>query len=54
MSDSETMFLKADMLLDECIALRESGSNSDQGKADMIMAEVLEIRERMQKTTYEN
>ena len=48
------MFLKADMLLDECIALRESGSNSDQGKADMIMAEVLEIRDRMHEKSHEN
>ena len=57
-SESERLFLKAEMLLDECIELRATGSNADQGRADMFMAQAFEIRASLENfttpTTQEN
>lgn len=47
MTDSDKLFLEAEMLLDECIELRKNGSNSDQGKADRLMADAMEAKENL-------
>lgn len=53
MTASDKLFLEAEMRLDECTELRKNGSNSDQGKADRLMAEAMERIKSLGKESHE-